>query len=417
MVIFICYILDDYSHRVEFSSFKKNVKNKFDRGEYHFNLGYSGVPWISSILYVPFKKRAIIRVLWLPEYHRTIFDFPTPVGYWDLFSKQQSQRENSSGNMLNIIYYCPWGFCRGAIIATAISTIIFFSLYTKNKGGNFNLQKFTSVSVILIFIAIAVIYFSNILTFGKTFHKISILFSKGLNERLPLWTGAINAIFSNPINGVGLGNYVLPDKVNAHNEILQIGAETGMTGLFGLSVFSIVVFKQIRHNFSLIKIPEVKLLHTAIIAGCIATLIQSSVSYNLHSSASSFLFFAGLGILCANKAEIEHQSQSRKTIPNAVIIFLVAFLSLWSIRSEYNMIAGHYTYNKAQSFFLKNNISESLRYSLKAIHYKPRDPRYHLLVSRSYLKNKNLELAEKHYQIAETLSIISPDKDLSIKSR
>ncbi len=296
-------------------------------------------------------------------------------------------------------------FCRGAIIGTAISAMLLMYLYKRISIDNHDKRKYIIILAIMAVIVIAGIFYSNIVTEGKTFHNISILINRGLSERMPLWTGAIDTIFNNPINGVGLGNYVLPGKMNAHNELLQMGAETGIVGILGILGFLLVVFKSIRKRFSLIQTQQVKLLHIALISGSIATLIHSMVSYNLHSSTSSYLFFIGLGILCSNeKSAIGRKSPSRKiTVSSTIALPLIVLLSLWLVQFEYAKLAGHYSFNKAQVYFTKNNLMESSHHASKATHYQPDNPEYHILASRIYLKSKNVEQAEKHYQQAEML--------------
>jgi O-antigen ligase len=295
---------------------------------------------------------------------------------------------------------------RGAIIAAIIGVLFFFYLYLKTKGvSNFNKRKFVLIAVLCITTLVAGVLLSNIISDGKTFRQINNMVERSDSHRLMLWGKTINTFYSNPLTGVGLGNYSFPYHIYVHNEVLQMVAETGIIGTGGFLLFLFFVFKhsiqQYFHNYSL----EIKVLRLALISGCFVTLMHSMISYNLHSATSSFFFFVGLGILCANNSKATKRGiLPRNTIKrNIFILFLTVLLSFWAMQGEYKKIMGHYSFSQALLFQKQEDTSKSLGYSLKAIRYQPYNSKYHRFAGELYLKTGQSKLAKSHFQKARTL--------------
>jgi len=143
-----------------------------------------------------------------------------------------------------------------------------------------------------------------------------------LRSRLLIWQSTINMIKDRPLFGSGLGTFPLyylnyqadflqknPNYSNfagkageAHNEYLQIWAETGITGLL---VFILIIVIFYRTNLNLIKKIETingKIIVISLLSGITVTLIHSIFSFPFHIPAvgSAFWFIIGLAIASEN---------------------------------------------------------------------------------------------------------------------
>ena len=314
-------------------------------------------------------------------------------------------------------------FCRGAIIATTIGWVFFLSIYITQKiKNNTNNTTFLTLRnkkklIILVLSVVASFLILAVILLGKTpiYHekttkRISNLIKRGDSLRFILWKDSINMMLSSPIKGIGLGNYfiVYPKfktgnwkwlTVDPHNELLHIVTETGIIGLSGVIIFLIIVIKyilkKIVYNFN----TEIKFYLLAITSGCIATVIDSLISYDFHSSTSSLYFFVGLGILCSGEQkEIPMKLSIKNTlIRNAFIAVPIVFVSCWGMFDEYKKIISHCYYNKALESINKEDHTGCIKYSLKAVKLQPYNPKYHHLLSIAYDVIGQYELAKDHF--------------------
>jgi O-antigen ligase len=322
-------------------------------------------------------------------------------------------------------------FCRGAIISVMSGLCLFLFFYKINKRkSTISFKKIRFVQAVCIFVAtiLVVLFLSNLLSDGKTARLISYMFERGDTARFTLWGDSMNMIQSNPFTGVGLGNYSIiyplfktgnwPQlTVYAHNEYLQIASEAGIIGFFGFMLFLIIAFKSSLRKIVNTPNHEEKNLLLSILFGCIATLIHSIFSYNLHSATSSYFFFVGLGILCEKRLNlIESQSYSRNDyVKNTIILSLVFVIALLGIHSEYKRINGHYHFSRAISHINENDNVAGVKHFTKAIEYQPYDYKYHVIISSTYRKTGNSKLAKEHFKKAQELAPYHYGSDINNK--
>jgi O-antigen ligase len=311
-------------------------------------------------------------------------------------------------------------FTRGAIISVMLGAGLFLFCYILNKTKNNDnpvKKGFVPIACMVIAAIVAVLLLSNALTDGKTFEQISFMFERGNEERFTRWGDSVSMIQSSRLTGVGLGNYAIVYPlfktgkwtyltVYAHNEFLHMAAETGLVGLFGLMVFLIAVFIRFRQQLFGVSGREEKFLFLAILCSCIATLVHSVVSYNLHSAVSSYFFFVGTGILCAQKRPVSERVPAFKSTfrKNTILLTLVAILSFSGIYAEYKRIMGHYFFSKAISSIKIEDNESSVQEINRAVYYQPYNYQYHVMLSSTYRKIGNRELSESHFQKAKQLA-------------
>ena len=281
-------------------------------------------------------------------------------------------------------------------LLAALLLIVFFliyeaAVYFANKkvtaAENSELQpdiklKPLIIKYFLIFIsgALVVIILFSIVSFRFLPHDIKVrlmdfnLKSTTVKVRMIIMKGALNMIRVKPIFGYGLGSFQVqfppnrPDDymlnavshntINAHNEYLQIGAETGIIGII---LFFFLIFSYFQNFFRYIwksnkKLSKHLLLGFAIsIFGVLSHSIVS-VSMRFTSTGLFFYIFIAFTIILLNvfysdigQKPLEMESTKKRT-PLFFFIFLIVFI--FTVPYFTNQIWKQYKSN----FYLRNGV-------------------------------------------------------------
>ena len=136
---------------------------------------------------------------------------------------------------------------RGAFIAFAISTFLLITYFFIKS----NIRKFTIPTIYLVTILLGYFISSNLINSKGTNiinERVSSInidrADESIDERLRFYSAAIKSISKNPIIGIGIGNWKIEtiryDAKNlvgyrvpnhAHNDFLQVAAESGLVAL------------------------------------------------------------------------------------------------------------------------------------------------------------------------------------------
>jgi hypothetical protein len=299
-------------------------------------------------------------------------------------------------------------FTRGANISIITGGLLFSYLIFKTKGfDNTVKRRFKPALVLIIAAFIAGLFIADKVTDGRSVAQLISMFERDDSSRLMLAGKTIDIFSLHPVTGVGLGNYRFVKHIYVHNEILQMLGETGVIGLSGFIVFLFFVLRKLRQQYMNVRSAELKVLHIGIMCGIFATLTQSMVSFNLHTAASSFFFFLGSGILCANRQPDKNRKPpARNTIiKNSIALLIALSLSLWAVNGEYKRLFSHYCFSQAILYQTKEDTSKSLEHSLKAIKNQPHISKYHRFAGRIYLETGQHGLAKQYFKEAGRLSL------------
>jgi O-antigen ligase len=136
-------------------------------------------------------------------------------------------------------------FARSAWLALLAVLAVYFSITNKRK------QAVSILAAAAVILVIAGTMFGN---FGQIFNNriTSLVHESSAQSRLVIWKQALKIIINRPITGVGLANYDYGLEafnaspylaVPAHNNYLQVWAETGILGLTALSMIILQGFR------------------------------------------------------------------------------------------------------------------------------------------------------------------------------
>jgi tetratricopeptide (TPR) repeat protein len=158
-------------------------------------------------------------------------------------------------------------------------------------------KKFGNKPVLAIIILLsALAFFSG----DRIFDKITKHYDPLAFYRPQLWISGLKIMLSNPVYGVGLGNYAdhfaghnFPSASAiaqygrytefAHNEFIQVGAELGFTGLILFCWLVIAIFKELDYK-------------SYVFPGLIIVLFQSLFDFNLHLPSTVLLVILFISI-------------------------------------------------------------------------------------------------------------------------
>ncbi len=187
------------------------------------------------------------------------------------------------------------------------------------------------------------------------------------------WLAAVDMLKSDPILGVGAGNYLVqwpeararlttsgaapdipwgtPISTRTHNDPLQWVAETGAIGLFWLASL-LVTFAVAWWRRFLVFSPRDQVDHLLLTAGVLTVAVHSLVSFPFHLPATSLVFAFLLGLLFLNDGADNLRESNRMGKIQGLVLAMVALVlvggSLQEFRGDLLTASGrrHFTQGK-----------------------------------------------------------------------
>ena len=141
-------------------------------------------------------------------------------------------------------------------------------------------------------------------TYSRDRNAVPRFIGQAVSERrLVLWSDAYDLIRSHPVAGVGLGRFRYesdtartdPDARWAHNEFLQLGAETGIAG-------GVLICLMFLWGFKRLSVATGRWSLVALGVGTLTALgVHSCVDYVLHFPVIPIVAAALVGVACARR--------------------------------------------------------------------------------------------------------------------
>jgi O-antigen ligase len=192
---------------------------------------------------------------------------------------------------------------RSGVISLVVSMVFMIALHLRSRAA------LAPLAVVMLAIVLGAVWIgvSGIVErFGDSVDQL-VQFGTPDIGRAGIWHGALNMIVAHPLLGVGLGAFetmyptygVSPSslRVNyAHNDYLQILAETGIVGA-GLAVYfiAIIMIRIYRSIWS--RDPLLSGMSLAAGAGIIAVLVQSLADTDLQIPSNALLFLVLVAVI------------------------------------------------------------------------------------------------------------------------
>lgn len=237
-----------------------------------------------------------------------------------------------------------WAWVLSALILLAI-------LFTKSRGGllfiyaalnifaylNWHNRKKFRVSIVLFNIILLFVFFQT--PYSSRF-KTNILKAHNVRQREVIWWTALRMLQDHPLFGIGAGafpmsfeHYRTPfvmkfvpttdSAFHAHNDYLQILAETGIIGL-SLVLFALLIF------FKKMKVRTV--YDRAAVAVVCSMLFYELVDFNLQIMPTLILFLTLIFLLFYLKAPSQVQQRKSSFVVLGVSLIFLLLLQLVNFR-------------------------------------------------------------------------------------
>lgn len=238
--------------------------------------------------------------------------------------------------------------------------------------------------------------------------------------RPAIWEGTLYMITEKPWLGWGKGAYFIfyPEyrvqeywqtrsptdlTTHAHNEFLQIFAETGLIGLITFLIFIFIVIRYGIKEIDRIKGPPRHLL-LGIISGIIGLLVHNLVCNNLQMPSSAIFLWLMLGMVISY-SPVRHFTVNigriaRRGIFLALTIFMVIIIWQTGIRP----LVSQYLFKKGWNLREKGKWDLVIEKYQKAVNWYPWDVEMRYRMAYAYVKNDQCDKAIEEYNNVIDLS-------------
>ncbi len=208
--------------------------------------------------------------------------------------------------------------------------------------------------------------------------------------RIEMWQGTLNMIADRPLLGWGLGSFPFafpPYQVerisawfinHAHNDYLELAAETGLLGLAAALLTAYVFFASCLKRLIRARHKYFQAIGVGALASCFSLLVHAITDFNFHipSNALQFAVTAGIAVVAAAGAAgkrrqvvcVEIQFSPRRKWIVALLVFLTASLSSAAVLSPY---WGHLSLVKAMAYMEQGEYESAASTLERGMRYDP----------------------------------------------
>lgn len=252
---------------------------------------------------------------------------------------------------------------RGAMISTCLSLVVFTLLLLKRRISKSN----TTVIIAVVMVsALALSWFGwdQILNrFAQLKNAQGIIYE----SRLDFWKDTQKLISDYQITGSGMGTFphIYPSYrtlnselflTHAHNDYLELMAETGIIGFCLAALFILILFYKTYKTFLSRRDGFSIYIYIGSVTAILSILFHSFTDFNLHIGANGlwFFFIAGIAVSAANTG-IRKQSRQTRLVPVSSVFLKTVSGILCSM-----VLAGIIVYNVLNPFgyFYYSNIRQ-----------------------------------------------------------
>jgi O-antigen ligase len=312
---------------------------------------------------------------------------------------------------------------RGGITSFLVAISFMPALLLRSRIGK---RAFLALSTILLLVFLYAMWVGLEPVFAKFSRVESELYT--INGRLPVWRSTLALSRDHLLSGTGLGTYVHAFRQykpvglylgglieHAHNDYLELLAETGITGLL-LFIWLILSFlRSIKMESS---------TSIACLVSVIAILLHSLTDFSLQIPANVLLFSALLGMGTIGGRQKSHSLSGLKCYALGI---LASVICLFLIASSIKPPRARHYYNK-----YKDSLSSGEpqgEYLKKAISFSPKNSEYHFELGQFYSRlayegkadfetfSLNSYLALNSYREAARLNTLNPYAHLALGLR
>lgn len=308
--------------------------------------------------------------------------------------------------------------------------LIYFIFIAFTLKSSFSKQSFIKIIYIIIPVLIAVLFANSIFEKSKDKSRYVSLENRvsqistndqSSQARLAFWRNTIKMSQKNPILGIGLGNYQVESipyertisndnvvSLHAHNDFLEILAETGIVNsLIYLSLFILVFIVNLKNlikkNTSEVKVIALLTLMLLIVYG-----IDSMFNFPMYRPTMSIFFCLLLAFSILNNCSLKE-----KNLDTKIVKILFGVLIIISIITSYSAFL-IYKASNLEYLIASDDINMNQKGMLTGDEVVKRMPKYPNTLSTSesfseyagiyYVREKQYEKALKYFSKASKIN-------------
>lgn len=314
-------------------------------------------------------------------------------------------------------------------IAGGLLTFSVLSLFTKSAARDRPLKSF--IAIVFLFVTATVTLLPNTGIFNYATNSdrdINSYFfnrykSNSVLQRRLIWKSTIEIIKDNPLHGSGAGSFyyeyppsqakvlkgrelsgafprIAADRVAtyAHNDFLQIAAETGFPGLISFllfplfSLFHIFKLSSSKDSFAVTYMPVLG-------SGIVALLIQSLFDFPLYMPATALIFWIFIG------ASSLESGVEEKTAPIQLPARLFTYIAAGSLIFMVSMpVIAAMNLSYANSQLVNGDLNRASQFLETAVAFDPSEPEIYVELGRMERIRGNFPQSMRYYDKALILS-------------
>lgn len=322
----------------------------------------------------------------------------------------------------------PWNlwltYSRGGWVSAIVIILVIAAVWT---GGRLFPGKRTTAALLAAIVLCAIIFPTNVFSADAIPAREVSLMERlgdmgGIKQRITYWKASLNIVRDYPWLGIGWGafekaysRYMIlggyPVKL-AHNNYLQVWAETGTIGLNAFVgiwiVFLYTFWRKIRSTAG----SEMFGVTCGLGAALIGFVANNVFDFGLYLPTMAYYIFAMLGLVAAIPEDAGEEKKFLFRLPKPVAAILIAALCVY-IFSLYNSFMGLLFANrvdrmrntafpteyavqkgfKIDPMFQRRILRECIPLLKKSISHFPLDATSHHVLGDTYLRLANMESA------------------------
>lgn len=231
--------------------------------------------------------------------------------------------------------------------------------------------------------------------------------------RPAIWDGTLGMITEKPWLGWGKGAYFIfypryriqdywltksPTDltIHAHNEFLQIWAETGLIGLFIFLLFIYIVLRLSIKTLDGMKRQEGYLL-LGLVCGIIGLLIHNLVCNNLQMPSSAISLWFALGLAISYVPAHTVTLNMNRLFRYGIFLALTLLMAIIIIQTVIRPVVSQYLFKKGWRYRDSEKWEPAIEEYKKAIRWHPWDPEMHYRMAYAYtMAGQNDKAIEKY---------------------
>jgi O-antigen ligase len=214
-------------------------------------------------------------------------------------------------NILLLILFCSgiillgiiYTKSRMGIFATFAGLVFFVLAFIQSRKKSPALRR----STYLVAVMLVVSFYLGLDTIVERYKKAGVDLDTEYGSRGSLWRTSISAILDKPFTGSGVGTYRFAYPryqpahlqgyyTHAHNDYVEAGVETGLSGLLVILTGGFLYFRQVLNRWKTRHNPWAKGLSIGALSGILSVAIHSAGDFVLRSYANGILFSIMLAI-------------------------------------------------------------------------------------------------------------------------